>query len=76
MQRRLSPLVERADEAADVVGHIVYRRLVDSYTDAALETRSREQARRAQTTMLELFQARNVVEPVVREIECRVAELH
>jgi hypothetical protein len=75
VQRRLSPVVERPEEAADVVGHIVYRRLVETYTDAALETDGRAEAHRAQRTMLQMFQERDVVEPVVREVERRVEEL-
>jgi len=75
VQRRLSPVVERPAEAADVVGNIVYRRLVDTYTDAVVGTQNREQGRQAQTTMLELFRARGVVQPVLDDVERRVDEL-
>ncbi len=75
VQRRLTPLVERPADAADVVGHIVYRRLVETYTDAALETKNRDDARQAQSQMLELFRQRNVVQPVIEEIEHKVNEL-
>ncbi len=75
VQRRLAPVVERPERAADVVGHIVYRRLVDTYTDAAVETRNAEGAREAQSTMLELFRARGVVQPVIDDVERRVGEL-
>jgi hypothetical protein len=30
VQQRLRPLIDRASEAADAVGHIVYRRLVET----------------------------------------------
>lgn len=75
VQRRLTPLVERPAAAADVVGHIVYKRLVETYTDAALETNNQDDARRAQSQMLELFRHRNVVQPVIEEIEHKVNEL-
>ena len=75
VERRLASVVERPAQAADAVGHIVYRRLVETYTDAALETNNRTQAREAQTTLLELFRARDVVQPVIQELERRVDEL-
>jgi hypothetical protein len=75
VQRRLTPLVERPADAADVVGHIVYKRLVETYTDAALEIKNRDDARRAQSQMLELFRQRNVVQPVIEEIEHKVNKL-
>ncbi len=75
VQRRLAPVVEHPDQAADVVGNIVYRRLVETYTEAALETNNRQRAQQAQRTLLELFRARDVVEPVVRDVERRVNEL-
>lgn len=75
VHQRLTPLVEEPDKAADVVGHIVYRRLVETYTGAALETRNRSQAREAQSTLLELFRSRGVIQPVLEEVEQRVAEL-
>ncbi|HSH59596.1 MAG TPA: hypothetical protein VK988_08160 [Acidimicrobiales bacterium] len=75
VQQRLTPLVEQPSKAADVVGHIVYRRLVETYTDAALETRNRSQARQAQSRMLELFRSRGVIQPVVEEVEQRVDQL-
>ena len=75
VQSRLSPMVERPEEASTVVGNIVYRRMVDTYTEAAIESQKRDEARRAQTTMLELFKARGVVQPVVEDVERRVDEL-
>ncbi|MGI9022212.1 MAG: hypothetical protein ACR2HV_03045 [Acidimicrobiales bacterium] len=75
VERRLSAVVERPAEAADVVGNIVFRRLVDTYTDAVVETRDRAQGRQAQATMLELFRARGVVQPVLDDVERRVDEL-
>lgn len=75
VERRLRPMVERPAEAADAVGHIVYRRFVDTYSDSALEANKRDDARQAQTQMLELFRRREVVQPVVNEVEERVRQL-
>jgi len=75
VERRLSPLVERPQEAADVVGNIVYRRLVETYTEAALESQHRDQARQAQSSMLEMFRERGVVQPVLDDVARRVDEL-
>lgn len=75
VKRRLSPMVEHPEEAADVVGHIVYRRLVDTYTEAALETRDRAGAREAQTALLKLFDKRRVLERVVKEVTKRLNQL-
>ncbi len=70
--QRLRPLIEEPKEAADAVGHIVYRRFVDTFTDSALAINKRSEARRAQSELLELFRQRNVVQPVVEEIEDHV----
>lgn len=75
VQQRLTAVVEHPAEAADAVGHIVYRRLVETYSDAALETNNRSQAREAQRTLLALFRNRDVVQPIIQEVERRVDEL-
>jgi hypothetical protein len=75
VKRRLSSVVEHPDEAADVVGHIVYRRLVDTYTEAALETLDRASAREAQAALLQLFEKRQVLERVIKEVAKRLNQL-
>jgi hypothetical protein len=48
---------------------------VETYTDAALETKNRDGARQAQSQMLEFFRQRNVVQPVIDEIEHKINKL-
>lgn len=73
--RRLLPMVERPTEASDAVGHIVYRRFVDTYTESALAVNQRGDARRAQAQLLELFRRRDVVQPVVQDVEEHLRQL-
>jgi hypothetical protein len=75
VERKLAPLVRQPTDVADALGHIGYRQVVDTYTDAAVEAGKRGRARAAQKGMLELFEGRNVVEPVVEEVRVRVSEL-
>lgn len=53
----------------------VYRRLVETYTDAALETKNRGDARQAQSRMLELFRQRHVVQPVSDAIDYKINKM-
>jgi hypothetical protein len=71
--RRLTPVVEEAAAASNAVGHIVYRSLVDTYTDAAIEAGDRSSAQ--ERRMLELFKQRDVIAPVVAEVEERAREI-
>ncbi len=73
--RKLDPVIEHMEPAADAIGHITYRRVVDTYTDCALEVRERGKARDAQSSLLGLFRERSVVPGVVADVERRVDEL-
>ncbi len=75
VERALRPIVQQPESAADALGHIVYRRTVDVYTDAAVECGKRAAARKAQRELLALFEQRNVVPQVVEEVKERAAEL-
>lgn len=66
-------LVDKCEAAADTMGHIWYREMMDTYTTAAEEAHKPQKAAEAQRTMYELFSARKVVEPVLRSIERRAA---
>ncbi len=70
--QRLHPLIEEPEQAANALGHIVYRRFVDTYTDSAVAINKRAEARQAQSALLDLFRKRDVVQPVVNEIEAQV----
>jgi hypothetical protein len=72
--RALEPvLVDRCESAADTMGHIWYREMMDTYTTAAEEANKPQKAAEAQRTMYNLFAARKVVEPVLRSIERRAS---
>jgi hypothetical protein len=53
----------------------VYRRLVETCTDAALETKNRGDACQAQSRMLELFRQCNVVQPVIDAIDYKINKM-
>ncbi len=75
VQRQLTPLLENAEAAADAIGHIEYRKIVDTYTQCAIEVQKKVKAREAQNNLLDLFKKRNVIQPVIKTIERRVKEL-
>ena len=60
---------------ADALGHIQFKRVVDTYTDCAVTVRKKARARTAQREMLSLFEARKVVDRVVENVRARVREL-
>ena len=74
VRRTLEPSVHDP-EAANTVGHIEFRRVVDIYTECAVETRKRTAARKAQENLLRLFEQRSVIPSVIDGIKGRVAEL-
>ncbi|HWW75705.1 MAG TPA: hypothetical protein VNZ44_09930, partial [Pyrinomonadaceae bacterium] len=68
----LTPVVvEQAEAAADTMGHIWYRTVVDTYTRAAEEAGERGRARRAQGQLCDIFRGRGVVKSVLKEVEAR-----
>jgi hypothetical protein len=74
-ERELAPVVDQAQQAADALGHITFREVVDIYTDAAVAAGEQSKARTAQSHMLGIFESREVVAPVIEEIRKRVATL-
>jgi len=68
-------LVGDVVRAADTMGHIWFRDVVDQYTNAAVAARKPEKAYAAQNAMHALFVARGVVPDVLATIEKRVEEL-
>jgi hypothetical protein len=73
--QHLQPLIERPRSAADSMGHMQYREVVDLYTDAAQAVKDRERAQTAQAQLLRLFQDRGVTPAVVEEVAARGREL-
>lgn len=74
-ERLLTPLIENMEAAADSLGHITYRHIVDTYTKSALDTNKKSRALKAQKNVLEMFKKRAVVRTVIESIERRVKEL-
>jgi hypothetical protein len=72
----LKPVViDQTDVAADTMGHIWYRQIVDTYTQAALDAGRRNTARQAQENLLGLCKKRQIVPWVVQEVEARLQQL-
>jgi hypothetical protein len=73
----LEPVIKHLDRAADTMGHIRVRKVVDTYAHAALLTGSKGKgkARQACAKLLALFQARKVIPPVIKAVEAQVKEL-
>jgi hypothetical protein len=74
----LAPVVAHADAAAaaaDSMGHIWYREVVDGYSKAAEHANKRRAGRDAQRQLLAMFKQREVVPNVIAEVEQRVREL-
>jgi hypothetical protein len=74
-KQTLEPIVEHTAPAADALGHINYHQAVDVYTEAASEIGKRAEAREAQSNMLALFEARDVIPEVIKSVEERVEQL-
>jgi hypothetical protein len=71
----LKSVVEHAETSSDTMGHIWYREVVDTYTQAALDAGQRQTARQAQENLLGLCKARNIVPAVVQEVEQHLKQL-
>ena len=66
-----SVLVTHCEQAADTMGHIWYRQVVDVYTDAAEAAGKMPEAAEAQRNMHDMFEARHVVQPVLNSVSDR-----
>ena len=75
VERQLGPVLKNAEAAADTIGHIEYRQIVDTYTNSAWDTRKKAAARKAQNDLLGLFKKRKVIQTVIGSIAKRVKEL-
>jgi hypothetical protein len=73
--KELEPVIEQTEAAADTMGHIWYRDVVDTYTQTCVEVHQQPKARHAQEKLLGLFKDRNVIPPVLEAVEKRVNEL-
>ena len=74
--RQLSGVVlDRAEAAADTMGHIWFHDVVDRFTEAAVAAGDTQGAAKAQRRMLDLFRARQVKPAVVASVESRLRTL-
>ena len=71
----LEPVIEQTEAAADTMGHMWYRNVVDTYTQTCVEVHQQTKARHAQEKLLGLFKERNVIPSVVEAVEKRMDEL-
>jgi Peptidase family M28 len=68
-------LVGDVQRAADTMGHIWFRDVVDQYTAAAIATNKYDRAYQAQNVMYAMFKERGVVGDVLATIAARTEEL-
>jgi hypothetical protein len=68
-------LIERPEVAADTMGHIWYRDVVNTCIQAAVEAGEHDRALQAQEQMVGLFKERNVVPSVITAADARLEEL-
>jgi len=73
--RELSPVVENMETAADTIGHIEMDRVVDSYTQCAVDVGRRAYAGEAQKRLVSMYHARSVIKPAIDKAEARLKEL-
>ncbi len=68
-------VLEAPEEAADSLGNIVFREIVDRYSRLAETTKEKASALAAQRTMLQMFEKQGVVTSALKEIRSRVRAL-
>lgn len=75
VERRLAPVMENLGAAADAMGHIMCRQIVDTYAQSALDANKKTSARNSQENLLGLFKKRRVIRPVIEAVQQRIKEL-
>jgi hypothetical protein len=70
-----SVVTDNATTSSDTMGHIWYRQVVDTYTQAALDAGQPQTARKAQENLLDFCKAREIVPSVVQQVENRLRQL-
>ena len=61
--------------AADAIGHITYRKIVEAYVNCAQKANQKPEARRVMNNLLELFENRKVIPSVIKELRSDVKKL-
>jgi hypothetical protein len=73
---KLTPsLVENSVETADTLGHIWYGQTVNTYTRAAEQAGEPNKGIAAQRNMIDLFEKRRVIAPVLEEANVRLEQM-
>ena len=62
-------------KAADAIGHITYRKIVEAYANCAIKTKQKTEARHVMNNLLALFKKRKVIQAVLKELENDVKKL-
>jgi hypothetical protein len=75
VERLTQPLVESPARSADTLGHVWYNEVVNTFTTAAASVGEYGRAETAQRQMIELFEARRVIPPIVDRARARLREL-
>jgi hypothetical protein len=66
---------DNPEKAADTLGHITYERVINTYTQCAVQAGKRKDAAEAQRTMVAVFKKRGVVASAINRAEIRLHEL-
>ncbi|MGH2736410.1 MAG: hypothetical protein ACRDKZ_12585, partial [Actinomycetota bacterium] len=74
-ERELAPVVENPEPASDAIGHIIYGRIVDKYAACAAEVNKKDKAKEALTRTRRMFEERNVIQPVLDQLEQKAERL-
>ena len=75
VEHELTPVVERLEPAADAIGHILFRRVVDVYADAAADSGKAGRGKEVLERTSRMFAERNVITPVVEELASKAERL-
>jgi hypothetical protein len=67
--REIPALVERADAAAETMGHIDYRNTVEGLTTALVESGDKKKAKRVQKSLIDTLKSRAVLPAVIAASE-------
>jgi len=68
-------LIENSERSADTMGDSWYREVVDTFTEAALETGQQPKAEQAQEQMVGIFKKHRVTQSVIDRVENRMKEI-
>jgi hypothetical protein len=71
----LQPMMKTLDLAADSLGHIQTRKIVDAYTNSAMKSRKKAAALKVQREMISLFTKRGVPPSFIKEMNAKLRQM-